>query len=73
MIKIDKAIPMPVTLRNGRPCVYPWAEMEIGDSFFVSHKTKRSFGTQVYQAAKRLGKSFALREETHGVRVWRTE
>lgn len=69
-IKIDKNVPMPKEKR-GKPCGYPWRQMEIGDSFFVSEKGYSGFHTWT----KRLGIKISIRKVTEngvtGVRVWR--
>jgi hypothetical protein len=77
MIKIDKGIP--VSRRHGsknagRKCLYPWAEMVVGDSFFVP-KTSKTMNGSVAAAARRLGFRFVARtveeEGVQGCRVWR--
>ncbi len=75
MIKVDKGVPMPKAERTQlkpRESKYPWASMEVGDSFEVAGKTTKNFGTACYAAGKRLGKKFAARATDTGVRVWRT-
>jgi len=34
-IKVDKDVPVPTSVRAGRPSRYPWSEMGVGDSFFI--------------------------------------
>lgn len=34
-IKIEKGIPLPASTRHGSGILYPWAELEVGDSFSV--------------------------------------
>ena len=79
MIKIDKGIPMPKE-SFGRPrgtCIYPWNEMEIGDSFFLENPPRQKNGQIVPMCSapnKRYApKRFALRKDGTGVRIWRIE
>lgn len=71
MYEIEKNIPVPASLTRGRPARYPWSGMEIGDSFFVSGKSVRSFESCVRQASMRTGRTFRPRDVEGGVRVWR--
>lgn len=63
-ISIDKSIPFP---RRALKSVYPFAEMEIGDSFFVDEQGSVSTKT----AEDRLGFKFKTRRINGGCRVWR--
>lgn len=67
-ITIDRNIPIPKISRGSRPSKYPWAEMEIGDSFVMNRK--RPNGT-VSAANKRYSCKFIARTVEGGVRVWR--
>jgi len=66
-IKIDKGVPVPLNRRTK----YPWADMEVGDSFFVVTDKIANFKRNVY-AKNRNGKEFTARAEGDGCRVWRT-
>lgn len=73
--KIEKDVPMP-KVYNGRTCRYPFAEMRIGDSFFVAESvaTSNSVGSSVhYFRKKNKSVKFAVRREQGGCRVWRTK
>ena len=59
MFKIEKNVPMPVTSK-----IYPFAEMEIGDSFEFPAEKSSSVRAQV---TKMKPKKFA----TRGCRIWR--
>lgn len=82
MIKIDKGVPMPTAATAGRVKQYPFAEMDVGDSFFVATQGGDIRKTQVRiagnaSAARRAnkacaGRKFATRQVEGGVRVWRT-
>lgn len=65
-IKIDKGIPVPLTLKSK----YPFKAMAIGDSFFIEDRSQRS---NMYLYAKRIGIKVTVREEGSGARVWRVE
>lgn len=69
-IKIDKNVPIPSAQRKGSK--YPWAQMQVGDSFFVPGKAKG-----LYQAAKANNIKITVRtvkeKGKEGVRVWCTE
>ncbi len=70
MIEIDRNVPMPAKPHaGGRPSIYPWAELEIGDSFFVPDKKSSNCGA--WMAGKLLGRKFSARTVDGGVRVWR--
>jgi len=74
MIKfeIDKGIPIPKTLPVWRK--YPFLEMEIGDSFFVSGKENglRARGA-AYQCSYNNNLKFKTRWVDDGLRIWRVE
>ncbi len=72
-IEIEKDIPLTTNPTQSPTALYPWRQMEVGDSFFVAGKTQANFGSHVFQSGKRLGKKFAVRTVEGGVRVWRTK
>lgn len=71
MIIIDKDIPLP-----RHRVVYPFPEMEAGDSFFTKKSRKTMTGIACYWA-KQLDAKFSTREVVEkgveGTRVWRTK
>lgn len=68
MIKIDKNIPIPQKLRKAK---YPWADMEVGDSFLVEGVSKFH---GIWSANKKFKpKHFISEVNPVGVRVWRDE
>ena len=67
-IVIEKGVPLPP--RRGPVSKYPFAEMEVGDSFVTDIMSIR--GT-AKQAAARYGKKFTVRRVAEGFRVWRIE
>lgn len=82
-ISIESGVPIPRAMwANGRPCPYPWASMQPGNSFFIGAN-----GTKPSTVASRLsnsGRSYLKsvgKDKTHmvvtrvvdgGVRVWLT-
>jgi hypothetical protein len=72
MIKIDKGIPVPDS-KAGPFAKYPFASMEIGDSFFSENIS--SVGVAASFNGKKQGKKFICRRVTEdgisGARVWR--
>lgn len=74
MIQIDKNIPIPPrpTL-PGRPSKYPFAEMEVGDSFATDKPCRgTTISGSINFAAKKLGYKFTSRKQADGtIRVWR--
>ena len=76
---LSRGIAIPVhTL--GRPGgmgrVYPFAMMEIGESFFVPKTPRQHFNGSNSYATRKLGRKFATRtlieNGVKGTRVWRT-
>ena len=73
MYKIEKNIPV-AKLKTSKP-KYPFAEMEVGDSFFVkgNDKKKQSVAVAVhYYKVSNQDKKFCTRTNEEGIRVWRT-
>lgn len=74
-VQIDKNIPMPDRLPgnagNGRWSKYPFAEMEVGDSFLVTDTPRNKISSAANQAYKRLGFKFKTGKVDDGIRVWR--
>lgn len=77
-IKIEKGIPIPPPTSQGN-VKYPWREMEVGDSFFVSAKTPKDcsrmqsgFGAS-WKRFKPMKFTSRIENEGAGVRVWRIE
>lgn len=68
--KIEKGIPVPAK-GTGRASMYPWDDMEIGDSFFVKGKKSSALSATTKRIAKTRGFKFTVRQLEGGVRVWR--
>lgn len=65
-MKIDKNIPIPNSVNK-----YPFQDMEIGDSFYVSSITTRKFSNYRDTKWTKYGKKFTAKKENDGVRIWR--
>ena len=73
MFKIEKNIPLPQDLR-GRGGKYPWREMEIGDSFFISNEETnqtRIHSAPSYFSLRNPAYKFRVRKVAGGYRIWR--
>ena len=80
MITIEKNVPIPPRGgRKARPPKYPFADMVVGDSFFVeadqeqAPKKSASIGLSWRKHANIEGAKFTTRIVDGGVRCWRTE
>lgn len=71
--EIEKGIPVSKpTGRNGSPPKYPWADMEVGDSFFIDEpSSKRSRNAMNYRNRRYPNTKFASRSMDGGRRIWR--
>ena len=69
MISLDvvKGVPLPAERKR-----YPYASMDVGDSFIVYGGKMQVVCNANYRAFKKLGFKFIARCEPEGVRVWRT-
>lgn len=69
---IETNVPMPKNESRGRPPIYPFRDMDVGDSVLVSGQT---VGGSAYLSAMQHGrlngKKFSGRTEEGGVRIWR--
>lgn len=70
MYKITKGIPLPTRSNNH---LYPFGDMEVGDSFEVEAGKKDTVsGASLHYAAKNKGKKFSTRKMPDGsYRCWR--
>lgn len=74
MYAIETNIPVPQIGGRGRKSsVYPFAQMNVGDSFFVPGITTTKITGTVFHHGKRLNMKFVTRTVDGGVRVWRTK
>lgn len=69
--KIEKGVEIPRKGRGrGRPSKYPWADMEVGDSFRVPNR-KHPPNPPCKQLG--AGKKFVSRPTDDGYRIWRVK
>lgn len=71
-IKVDKGISIPNPYR-GREAVYPWKNMNIGDSILVPNLKIGSVASAAGSYGRNHGVRFISRTVEGGVRVWRVE
>jgi hypothetical protein len=72
--KIEDGYAIPASRQgNTRRAKYPWADLDIGQSFFVEGALLRSMSSTASHAGRRSGKKFIARAAEGGVRVWRYE
>lgn len=71
--KIEKGVPITGSRGVKGSWKYPFANMQIGDSFVVPDCPRDRIDGAIYKARRVLGWSFAKRKEGTGYRVWRVE
>lgn len=76
MISVQKGVPMPVVKPRGRRGtkypIYPWKQMEVGDSFLFPNGVGRTSHAIVIGASKN-GRKFKAVKTDDGYRCWRVE
>lgn len=68
MYKIEKGVPQPEHEAANK---YPFAQMEVGDSFFVPGFRARSLSNAAQWHTKKLGWTFRCVSVDGGARCWR--
>jgi len=71
MFQIEKNIPAPVHMGSGAKPKYPFAQMEVGDSFFAPNMTARALINASQWHANKTGKKFTCSTVEGGARCWR--
>lgn len=69
--EIETGVPIPA---NAIKHQYPFSQMDVGDSFYVSPDkpiTKASVWGSASLYGKKHGKKFVVRKDGEGFRVWR--
>lgn len=67
MYEIEKKIPVP-----GSPLsIYPFKQMEVGDSFLVPGNNRTAVSVAMTRTALGTTKKFTSRKTAEGIRVWR--
>lgn len=71
MFEIEKDCPIPP--RTGTVTKYPFAGMEVGDSFYIPPEISRNtISSNAYSWGRRNNMTFSIRKEGEGLRCWRT-
>lgn len=70
MFKIEKNVPLPTGPHGNTK--YPFASMQVGDSFFADG-LPNSARVAAYSAARRHGITLVTKREGTGYRIWRTK
>lgn len=68
MIKVDEAVPMPTGIFTRK---YPYADLEVGQSFLAPEANHNSIRAGASQYGKKLSRRFSVRKTQEGIRVWR--
>jgi len=68
-------VALPPRAKSGREAVYPYQDMEIGDSFFVPNKKHSQLSSMTYYAKTRHGVTLSMRKDVvdgvKGIRLFR--
>lgn len=70
--EISKKYAIPASVGVGRRPVYPFSQMEIGDSFAVLTGELEKVRSAASNFKKRHGKTFCVQKHGDGHRCWRT-
>ena len=71
MIVVEKGIPKPPPREQRGRKIYPWRDMEVGDSFFSDRVKFSNMQCTASKMGKSLGWKFEVHREKDGHRVWR--
>ena len=66
---VEKNVPYPLPLLDKRR--YPFARMQLGDSFAVSKEYASKVRQAAWKAGEKYNTKFSVRKEGFGFRVWR--
>lgn len=70
--QIDKNVPLPSNVRLYGKYMYPYDQLQVGESFFVAKEQRNLTGSMRKYEARHPGKKFTVRPEGVGSRIWRT-
>ena len=73
MIVIEKGVPKPPSPPRRCLAIYPWKELEVGDSFFSNRVPIATMRAGASKVGKTLGRKFEVHPEGDGHRTWRVE
>jgi hypothetical protein len=71
MIVIEKGVPKPPSPQRRVLTIYPWRDLEVGDSFFSNRVPIANMKAGAHKAGKTLDMKFEVHPEGDGHRVWR--
>ena len=80
MVDIESDIPIPLgspdlgvkpSPMGGRPEMYPWSKMKVGDSMFIPNRKGSVVSTMASYRKRHHGERHTVRTVEGGVRVWR--
>lgn len=71
MFEIEKGIEIPKITGTGRKAIYPFGEMEIGDSFYAPVRVDPISAAAIMFAKTHPPLKFTCRREGEGTRCWR--
>ncbi|SDU13558.1 hypothetical protein SAMN05444156_2170 [Verrucomicrobium sp. GAS474] len=69
--KIESGVPISPIYRSGRGPRYPFADLQIGDSFFAKGCKPGTVGNAARSFGEPRGMEFVIRRVIGGTRVWR--
>ena len=70
--KIEKNIPTPINARSKGESKYPFAQMEVGDSFVMEDRSISRANNAIHLFRKKFPeKKFVVRAVDAGFRIWR--
>jgi len=73
-LTIERGVPLPGRVAASQKTKYPFAAMDVGDSFRISEAAMRNARNSAYLYAKRHGQRFSCRRVSDtAFRVWRIE
>lgn len=76
-IRIDKRVPIPKPETRDRSPKYPWADMKVGDSFFVAGVTQKAINSSAHHQTLHGNGTYSTRvvveNGVKGVRCWKVK
>lgn len=74
MYEIEKRVNYEGSWKKGRPSIYPFGDMEVGDSFSAPISERKKIKSSASLFGKRNSKKFSIRTQKDGlIRIWRIE
>lgn len=70
-MQIDKSFPIPASRKLRGARIYPFDQMEIGDSVLIDRAKAGSAKASAIWYGNRTGKKFITRDSDQGRRIWR--